>query len=90
MLSQVMNNAQIRLRDSLALGISFCGPVNSLTGRVITAHVLTKDWEGLNIVYIFQERLGIPTYVENDANAAALTEGLFGINESAFQGRDKT
>jgi glucokinase len=38
-------------------------------------------WEDIPIVDIFQSRLRLPTYLENDANAGALAEWKFGAGQ---------
>ncbi len=60
-----------------AAGVSFGGPVDYLTGKVITCHHLS-GWEGVPLREIVRERTGLPVVVDNDANAAALGETLFG------------
>ncbi len=64
-------------KDIQALGIASGGPLDTERGVVLCPPNL-GGWENLPIVEIFQEELSIPTYLENDANAAALAERRFG------------
>jgi glucokinase len=64
-------------KDIQALGIASGGPLDTERGVVLCPPNL-GGWENLPIVEIFQEELSIPTYLENDANAAALAEWRFG------------
>jgi glucokinase len=60
-----------------AVGISFGGPVDHARGVVITCHHLA-GWEGVPLRDIVSQRTGLPTAMDNDANAAALGEVVFG------------
>ena len=63
--------------DLAALGISFGGPVEYASGTVITCHHLS-GWEGVPLREMLSERTKLPTVMDNDANAAALGETVFG------------
>ncbi|MBN1459595.1 MAG: ROK family protein [Armatimonadetes bacterium] len=63
--------------DFAALGISFGGPVEYESGTVITCHHLS-GWEGVPLRKLLLERTGLPAVMDNDANAAALGETVFG------------
>ena len=60
-------------------GIGICapGPLNPKTGLVINPPNLT-GWRNVPLARMVEERFGLPTKVENDANAAGLAEVLFG------------
>lgn len=60
-----------------AVGIAFAGPMDPREGRIKNPPNL-PDWHGLPLVSIVRDALGLPTYIENDANAAALGEARFG------------
>jgi glucokinase len=64
-------------RSIQALGIASGGPLDTERGVILCPPNL-GGWENLAIVKIFQEELTVPTYLENDANAAALAEWRFG------------
>jgi glucokinase len=59
------------------IGISSPGPLNPKTGLVINPPNL-PEWRNVPLAQLVQERFGLPTVVDNDANAAALAEVLFG------------
>lgn len=67
-----------------AIGISTAGLVNSDEGKIIFANETIIGYTGTNVREIFENELGIPTFVENDVNAAAIGETQFGA------GRDYT
>jgi glucokinase len=61
----------------LAMGIGFGGPVDQRQGRVLTSHHV-PGWTGFPLRDYFRDRLRAPVAVDNDANAAALGEALYG------------
>jgi len=77
MSEQALEAGGIRWRDLVAVGVSFGGPVDFPAGRTVTCHHL-PGWEGLPLRDLIAERTGLPTMVDNDANAAALGEVTFG------------
>ena len=69
--------AELSWRNLATAGISFGGPVDHPTGRTVTCHHL-PGWEGVPLRDLVSERAGLPTVMDNDANAAALGEATFG------------
>ncbi|MCL5026401.1 MAG: ROK family protein, partial [Chloroflexi bacterium] len=65
------------LSDVIGIGIGAPGPCNYQTG-VVTQPPALPGWYNVPLKAIFEERFGIPTFVGNDANAAAQAEHLFG------------
>lgn len=61
------------------LGIGICapGPLNPKTGLVINPPNL-PGWRNIHLARLVEKKYGVPTKVENDANAAGLAEVLFG------------
>lgn len=66
------------LRDGSirALGVGAPGPLDPETGRIIFAPNL--QWRDVNLKQILEDVLGIPVFLENDANLAAFGEHLYG------------
>jgi glucokinase len=60
-----------------AIGICAPGPLNPASGVIINPPNL-PGWRNINLAEIVRNRYGIPCRIENDANAAALAETLFG------------
>jgi glucokinase len=58
----------------LAAGVAVCGAVDQ-AGRVTAVNL---GWSGAHIRSFFEQRLGLPVVVVNDAHAGAVGEGLFG------------
>ncbi len=60
-----------------SIGIGFGGPVNSMTGEVLTSHQV-EGWSGFPLGAWFEDRFEIETYVFNDSNAAGWAEYCLG------------
>lgn len=63
-----------------AAGISCGGPLDSKRGLVLSPPNL-PGWDEVPIVQQFNEALGVPVYLQNDANACALAEWKFGAGK---------
>jgi len=62
--------------DCLGIGLSVPGTVDMDRGVLVFAPNL--QWRNVPLRKIFSEHTGLKVYVENDANAAAIAEHLFG------------
>lgn len=65
-----------------AMGISCGGPLDIGKGLIMSPPNL-KGWDGIPIVRILEERFGIRTALQNDANACALAEWKFGAGQGS-------
>ncbi|MCX7598869.1 MAG: ROK family protein [Armatimonadetes bacterium] len=72
----LLDEAGRRWRPS-AVGIGFGGPVDAAAGVIRRSHHV-RGWAGRPLAEIFSQALSLPAYLENDANAGALAEALFG------------
>ncbi len=59
------------------IGISCGGPLDSEKGTINCPPNL-PDWDNVPIVKMFEERFGVRTVLQNDANACAVAEWKFG------------
>ncbi len=62
------------------IGISCGGPLNSETGTIIAPPNL-PNFKNVEIVKILEKEFSIPAFLQNDANACALAEWLFGAGK---------
>lgn len=62
-----------------AVGIGSPGPLDSKTGVILTTPNL--PFKNFKLVESIENKFGITTYLENDANAAAVGEYLFGAGK---------
>ncbi len=69
-------------REIVGMGVSCPGPLDLINGKVLNTPNLHDTWQNFPIAGEIQKVTGIPTYLENDANLAALAEAVVG------EGRD--
>ncbi|KUK31834.1 MAG: Glucokinase GlkA [Thermoanaerobacterales bacterium 50_218] len=63
----------------LGVGIGAPGPLDPASGRIFFAPNL--NWCDVNLKEILEKELGLPVFMENDANLAALGEYLYGAGK---------
>jgi glucokinase len=74
---QALDEAGVTLNQIAGIGIAAPGPLDHRTG-IIYSPPNMPGWDSIPLRDLFQERYQVPTYVENDANAAGLGEFMFG------------
>jgi glucokinase len=65
-----------------AIGVGYGGPVEWRTGKIACSHHIA-GWNDFPLAAWLSEISGLPAFVENDANTAALGEALFGAGKGA-------
>jgi glucokinase len=75
-------SAAVSITELAGVGIASPGWVNIEDGVVPAAPQL-PGWRDVPLVAIMTERLGVPVTLENDANAGALGENVFGAGRGA-------
>lgn len=73
---QVIHDAKVNTDEVKAIGIGSPGPLDTGTGVVLGAPNL--GWHNVPLARLISEEVGIPVYLDNDANLAALGELRFG------------
>lgn len=74
---RVVQQAGLQWQEVLAAGVGCGGPLDPHKGIIMEPPNL-PGWVEVPLVRRLQEALGIPVYLDNDANAAALGEHRFG------------
>ncbi len=65
-----------------AIGVGFGGPVDWLSGKIARSHHL-DGWNDFPLGSWFATHTSLPTFIENDANVAALAEAKLGAGREA-------
>ncbi len=81
-LDAALGKAGVKRERLASLGIASPGAVDVVRGIVPNAPQL-PGWRDVPLARLMEERLGLPTRVENDANAAALGEHRFGAGRGS-------
>ena len=68
--------------DVLGVGIAVPGHVKARQGLVMWAPNFKDQWKSVQIVQPIQDALGLPVYIGNDANLAALGEFAYGAGRT--------
>jgi glucokinase len=76
----VLKKHGIAACDIAAAGINCGGPLDTKTGTILCPPNL-PDWINIPAVSYFESALGIPCFLQNDANAGAIAEHLFGAGK---------
>lgn len=76
-MENLLKSHEIDLKTVASIGISCGGPLDSVRGVILSPPNL-PGWDGVPIIKLFIEKYGIPTAIQNDANACALAEWKFG------------
>lgn len=74
---RMMDEQGITSADICAVGVSCGGPLDDRRGVILSPPNL-PGWDEVPLVARFEERLGIPTFIRNDADACAIAEWKYG------------
>ena len=77
MLAEVCSPERVKGNKVLRCGVAVGAPVDARRGVVRTMY-RAEGWDQLPLKDIIEQQRGVPTILENDANAAALGEASFG------------
>ncbi len=81
-LEKIFEAAEKIKGNSIAVGISCGGPLDSETGTILSPPNL-PGWDEIKIEKMVNDRLGLNAYLCNDANACALAEWRFGAGKGS-------
>lgn len=71
LIKEMMKSIPKAKRLGIVIGVP--GPVSHNLGKVVSPPIM-RGWDGVNFQKEFTEALGLPTYLENDANLLAIAE----------------
>lgn len=76
-INTILKKSEKCIGDLDGIGISCGGPLDSKRGVIMSPPNL-YGWDNVHIKEMFEEKLGIKTMLQNDANACALAEWKYG------------
>lgn len=77
-LERIADNIASFNRPVEGIGMSCPGPLDLIRGCVLSAPNLGVKWRGYDLTGTLSQLTGVPVWLENDANLAALAEAVLG------------
>ncbi|MDL2276579.1 ROK family protein [Breznakia sp. OttesenSCG-928-G09] len=77
-LKKINDAIQLFDKEIVGIGVSCPGPLDLLHGVVLDTPNLKGGWRNYRIVEEMKKATGLPSFLENDANLAALAEAMVG------------
>ena len=79
-LMEILKSTKIDKKRIIGTGITTPGPVDSTRGTILTPPDF-DHWEFCPIAEIYEKKLGIPAYLENNAIARTIEEQYYGLGK---------
>lgn len=80
LVTTLLRQARVDRHSVRGVGVSLPGPVDATSGQLFAPASL-PTWQDADIAYDLSDRIGLPVFVDNDANAAALGELVWGAGQ---------
>ncbi len=80
LISTMLERNHWNIKDVTSIGISCGGPLDSKSGVIMSPPNL-PGWDDVPIASILEKKFDVPTFLQNDANACAIAEWLFGAGK---------
>jgi glucokinase len=81
MINEILSGNNLSPSECGAICIASAGAVDTVRGVVETASPHLPGWTNIPLADIIYKRMGVPTYLINDASAAALGEQRYGVGK---------
>lgn len=78
-IEKILEDSKVDKDEIVAIGIGSPGPLDAKEGKIIETPNL--PFKNFNIVNPIKHKFNIPVYLDNDANAAAIGEYIFGAGK---------
>ena len=80
-LQDFIQENDISKESLLGIGIASPGPLDPVKGKLFSPEDVLSQWLSAPIVETIQSKLGLPAWLANDADVAALAENWFGSGQ---------
>lgn len=81
--AEALEKSKISPKQIVGVGLGTPGVVDAEKGVMLSEAVNIPEWKGRNLKAELEQVLGLPTFVDNDANAAGFGEYTFGAGKGA-------
>ncbi|WP_242448215.1 ROK family transcriptional regulator [Cellulomonas sp. WB94] len=81
LLADLLAESSVPRSAVVGVGVGIPGPIDNRTGHVLEGP-LWPEWDDLDPQLALEERLGVPVFLDNDANLGALAEVTWGPHSS--------
>ena len=78
---KLYRRAKVNKQDVIGIGICLSGVIDARNGTAVSAYLL--GWHGVPVADMVTRATGLPTWIDNDLNAFAAAERLFGHGKHA-------
>lgn len=76
----IISLSKLKVENTVAIGVGTAGPLDRIKGEIYSPPNL-PGWDGVPLKSDLENALGLPVFMDNDANAACLGEFLFGAGK---------
>jgi glucokinase-like ROK family protein len=77
-LKKIINTSRVNKEEIIGIGIGATGLVDSKKGQVIFSPNL-DGWNNIKLKEIIEEKIGFPTFIENECRVQAIAEKKYGL-----------
>ena len=81
-INEILEKNNVDKKSVAAIGVSCGGPLDSKKGLILSPPNL-PGWDNVPIVDMLEKKFGIPSFLQNDANACALAEWKLGAGKGS-------
>ncbi|MFC4456387.1 ROK family protein [Deinococcus sonorensis] len=78
---KLYRRAKVQTQDVIGIGICLSGVIDARSGTAVNAYLL--GWQAVPLADLVTRATGLPTWIDNDLNAFAAAERLFGHGKHA-------
>lgn len=77
LLGELLEQNGVSRKAVVGVGVGIPGPIDRRTGTVVAGAIL-PEWVGRNLLLELEKSLGLPVFLDNDANLGALAQVTWG------------